>query len=200
MPRKRSQLGKRVVVASALAVIAAITVALVSSRGEAGGSPMPTVSALDRLPAIAVTPPAVERWTERLAARGHTGDAVAVRQLRVNLGSRKTGVYGLRDGRGGVCFLYLEFAGTCSKAGHLRQTGIQWTLGAGVFVALVTDDVKRVALAVDDEMYAVSLVNNIAFAEYEKGNSASISVTYANGATETSDVRLDGPLLPAPPN
>jgi hypothetical protein len=71
-------------------------------------------------------------------------------------------------------------------------------VGAGRFVAIVTDDVHRVGLSVGGAAYRVSLENNVAFAEFPVGgDSAEIVVTYADGSTERSTVRFDDSPPPA---
>jgi hypothetical protein len=179
----------RILVAVALTLLGLACAFVVSARLIAGTSAGRTVSALDRLPPAASLPTAVYEWAGVVGRR--TPRAQATRLLRADLGGQKSRVYAFRNAKGGVCFLNPGYAGSCSTAEHLRRTGAQWLVGAGRFVAVVTDDVDRVALSVDETVYPVSIANNVAFAEFPSGGaSAQIDIWYANGSTQRSTVQL----------
>jgi hypothetical protein len=201
MRTKKKRVGTSALIVASVVAAGVAAAAVLSGQGNAGPSTPRSISALNQLPAATAPPLEVAQWVGLYEAHGQVAPDAEVTQLRSDLGSRGSDVWAFKNTRGGVCFLYVDFAGNCSSAKHLRQTGIQWTVGAGVLVAVVTDDVERVTLTVDGTTHPVSLANNVVFAEYADANaeSAQIAVTYANGATETSMVRLRG-AFPTPPN
>jgi hypothetical protein len=123
----------------------------------------------------------VQQWAGRLATRGREGGAI--RRLRAGVGRD---IYGFKDGAGSFCLLYVGFASNCATLDDLRQTRARWTIGAGTLIALVTDDVEKVGLTVDGRSYPVSLINNVAFAQYDGGDSATIAVTDVRAAQSTT--------------
>lgn len=61
-------------------------------------------------------------------------------------------------------------------------------------VAIASDDVAAVGLAVDGTPVPVSLVNNVAFAEYPaSARHAQITIARRDGTSGTVEIRLDPP-------
>lgn len=191
-------LNKRIIKVGLLVVAASVVALAGNALVSAGEAPARKVSALDHAPAAVSLPPAAAEWAGVVGKGARVTGSVKL--LRSNLGSKHSDVYAYRNGGGGVCYLYVGYAGTCSNARHLRRTGAQWTIGAGTFVALITDDVQAVALSVDGSSYPTSVENNIAFAEFPSdADTAVIHVSYATGETQSSTVRLGlPPGTPAP--
>lgn len=194
----------KLALAATLVTLGAL-VAVFLARPSSGDADEPRprrVSAFTSLPPASSVPPNVKNWAA--VASRHVGlspgDATArVRLLRSNLGGRKAGAYGFVKPNGGYCVLLVGDSGTCSDADHLAKSGIQWSIGGGLpgapstLFALVTDDVMDVDLVVDDEPVAVSVANNVAYAEFSADSSdAVIRVTYASGNTHESRVQLGG--------
>jgi hypothetical protein len=188
---------KRYAVVGAAVSAAAAAISIATASGDAASETrVHKVSAFDRLPNAAGVAPEAREWATRLAARGRVGEPV--HRLRSAVGQSRTDVYAVRLRAGGICLLYVGFAGNCSNPDHFRRTGIQWLVGAGILVALVSDDVTDVTLTIDGRSYDVSLANNVGFAEYEAGEEATITVVYTSGAAEATTIRLNGPPPSAP--
>lgn len=193
----RALTAKRNVFVGVAVSVVAIAIAAAATSGDAASETrVHTISALDRLPPATDLSPAAQEWVGRMAARGRGGDPV--RRLRTGVGRFKSDIYGYRIATGGICFLYVGFAGNCSDASHVRRTGIQWVIGAGTLVALVADDVAAVTLSIDGRPQSVSPANNIGFAEYEAGDVATITAIDRSGGGETSTIRLTGPAPVSP--
>ena len=65
-------------------------------------------------------------------------------------------------------------------------------------VAIASDDVAAVGLAVDGAPIPVSLANNVAFAEYPAtARHAEITIVRRDGTTGTVDIQLDPPGSPS---
>jgi hypothetical protein len=185
--------------------VAAAALAVVVALGQAGDPPprglAAAVSALDRIaPAKGPVAPDVQRFA-RVNARalGATVPEIMarVRLLRSGLGKHGRDAYAFQI-NGAVCFVLSGEGGTCSRGSG--SSSFTWTIGggdgitdAGALVGVAADDVSAITLTVDGEPIAVSLANNIAYADLPlDGKLAVFTVHHTDGKETTDTVRLDG--------
>jgi len=203
-PSRRTRLA--FVAAATLGAAALVGVRLAAS-GSAGQEPPPGVSAgvsaLDRLPPARAVPPEVVRFVRAVAPQRATDPERAlgqIRRLRAGLGKTRADLYAFRSATGAPCFILVGEVGLCPRSATDGSPGLQWTIGGGMpgnpsnLVAIASDDVAAVGLAVDGTPVPVSLVNNVAFAEYPaSARHAQITIARRDGTSGTVEIRLEPP-------
>jgi hypothetical protein len=159
------------------------------------------VSALDRIaPAKGPLPPDVQKFAEvnaRTLGATVPGIMAQVRLLRSGLGKHSRDAYAFRI-NGAVCFVLTGEGGTCSRGSG--SSSFTWTIGggdgitdAGALVGVAADDVRAITLTVDGKPIAVSLANNIAYADLPlDGQLAVFTVHHKDGKDTTDTVHLAG--------
>jgi hypothetical protein len=159
------------------------------------------VRSLSTLPPQAHIPAEVARFVAYIGKLTHSGpaDPASVRLLRSNLGTSHTDVYGARSAAGSPCFFATGYGGNCAASEAAVESGVSWIIGGAhdaapsVFVGLAGDDVRSVQLTVDGVDVPVSLVSNVAFAEFSpSAQTAVITTTRTNGRTHTAGISLTG--------
>jgi hypothetical protein len=195
----------RTTIALLTTAVAAAALAVVVALGQAGDPPpvglAAGVSALGRV-ASAKGPiaPDVKKFAQVNAKTlGATVPEIMaqVRLLRSGLGKHSRDVYAFRI-NGAVCFVLSGEGGTCSRGSG--SSSFAWTIGggdgitdAGALVGVAADDVSAITLTVDGKPIAVSLANNIAYAELPlDGKLAVFTVHHKDGKETTDTVRLQG--------
>jgi hypothetical protein len=185
----------------------AALVAQLARSGSASRPPSPGVSAgvaaLDRLPAATDVPQSVVQFVDFVAPQRDSDPQQAlarIRRLRSGLGKTHADLYAFRSGTGAPCFILVGEVGACARSATDGTPGLQWTIGGGMpgnpsnLVAIASDDVAAVGLAVDGTPVPVSLVNNVAFAEYPaSARHAQITIARRDGTSGTVEIRLDPP-------
>ncbi len=186
-------------------LVAATVTAAALYVGRAGSVPPANsqVSALTRLPAPATIPGQVQSFLTTFGAETGTSATDAssdVRLLRKGLGASKSDdVYAFPSASGAVCFILLGVSATCGHQGDTQTPGLSWMIGGGDattpsrFVAVAVDDITAVTLEVDGSSVPVSLVNNVAYAEFPSdAKAATIHVERADGSSSSAQLSLDG--------
>jgi hypothetical protein len=186
---------------------AALVGVRLAGSGSAGQEPPPGVSAgvsaLDRLPPARAVPSEVVRFVRAVAPQRGTDPERALRQirrLRTGLGKTRADLYAFRSATGAPCFILVGEVGLCPRSATDGTPGLQWTIGGGMpgnpsdLVAIASDDVAAVGLAVDGTPVPVSLANNVAFAEYPaSAGYAQITIARRDGTTGTVEIQLEPP-------
>jgi hypothetical protein len=189
----------------------AILVVELAGSGSAGRAPSPGVSAgvaaLDRLPPATDVPQSVVQFVDFVAPQRGSDPKQAlarVRRLRSGLGKTHADLYAFRSGAGAPCFILVGEVGACARSASDGTPGLQWTIGGGMpgnpsdLVAIASDDVAAVGLAVDGAPIPVSLANNVAFAEYRaSARHAQITIARRDGTSGTVEIQLDPPGSPS---
>jgi hypothetical protein len=185
----------------------AILVVELAGSGSAGRAPSPGVSAgvaaLDRLPPATDVPQSVVQFVDFVAPQRDSDPKQAlahIRRLRSGLGKTRADLYAFRSGTGAPCFILVGEVGACARSATDGTPGLQWTIGGGMpgnpsdLVAIASDDVAAVGLAVDGTPVPVSLANNVAFAEYAaSARHAQITIVRHDGTTGTVEIQLEPP-------
>jgi hypothetical protein len=189
-----------------VALVAAVVVAVqLASSGSAGREPprgvSAGVSALDRLPPAKSVPASVEQFVRFVAPQRGSDPAQAlaqVRRLRSDLGKTHADLYAFRSGTGAPCFLLVGDVGACAQSATDGTPGLHWAIGGGMpgnpsnLVGIASDDVAAIGLVVDGASIPVSLVNNVAFAEYpQTAKRAEITILRRDGTRGSVEVNLD---------
>jgi hypothetical protein len=128
------------------------------------------------------------------AARASRG----VRLVRRSMGTADFAMYAFLDDRGRPCFYVPKYGGICATTLQSSVPGFYWLIGGGgegqpsYLMALAADEIRRVSLGVGGENIPVSLRKNVAFAEYPvtRAKSATVTVLYANGDTQSASLAL----------
>lgn len=193
---------KRTIALGVVLALAASLALVLSQTGRSDSRTPPAISALTKLPPQANLPDRVLGFIAQAAGPTQSDPQEIkgrVRLLREGLGVRKLDAYGYLDSQGRPCFFIPGEVGSCATIADTDTPGFYWTIGGGYpdtpsnLIGLATDDVRSVSLIIDGTEVPVSIINNLAFAEYPNtANLATVVVKRADGGEQSASLHLKG--------
>lgn len=177
-----------------LCAVAAVRATPEMARGLSAGT-----SKLDRA-ALATPSAELAEKVSELARFAGSNPAAAVAQLRkarVEVGKTKTSIFAFRNDKGRACLVVPEWIGFCEPNEGSSTPGLDWSIGGGdpqtpsKFIAVYSDDIAKVTLAVDGTDVSVSMSNNVAYAEFPAdAKHAAFSAVRSDGRSNSVEIDL----------
>jgi hypothetical protein len=166
------------------------------ARGLSAGT-----SKLDRAPKANPSEELGRRVAElaRFAGSSPASAVAGLRRARAGVGQTNADIFAFRNDRGRACIVVLEWIGFCEPDEGSSTPGLDWSIGGGDadtpsrLIAVYSDDVVRVSLAVDGNAVPVSMANNVAYAEFPStAGLATFTAFRADGRSNSVDISLQG--------